>query len=76
MIINQDLVGKSKTNWSILIEDRDITSVSVYLSNKVPESRYRTRINLNEIKYCGEYVPEEETLLLEMKGKNFKSNDH
>ena len=53
--INEGSPRDTKNDWSVLIEDRDIKSVSVYLMNAVHDSRYRTRINLSDVKYCGEF---------------------
>lgn len=44
--------GEDENDWNVLIEESDITSIRIQLSNSVLDSNEPLRINLGKITYC------------------------
>ena len=70
MDINNGLSGQEKNNWKVSIEDEDVISITVYLTNSVEESKVRTRVDLSEIEFCADSSSAGESLLLEKRGED------
>ena len=68
-VINQGIYNGTLNDWKVLIEDRDITSITVHLTNEVEESEVNTRVDLDEIKYCVDSPDESDMVLMEQQAK-------